>query len=152
MMEEKKTYLFLALIYPCGADFEVYVPALDAYTQGSDLDDAAYMAQDLVETMVSLMVEHGEEVPKADLRQEAPEGGYAMIVATHGDVPEVAEMSVSDAADILGVTESYVYTLCARGKLEHRKVGRTTLVSTASVKERANAGVRPGRPRKLATA
>lgn len=144
----RELYLFEALLYPCGDQWEVYVPDIDAYTQGSDLADAAYMAQDLIETWVSMLVTEGKPVPASSFGRPVPEGGHAMIVATDGLTPEVPDMSVAEAADILGVSPSRVYALCRQGKLESRKVGSAVRISTASVKRRFNEPSPAGRPKR----
>lgn len=147
-------YCYEALIYPSGGTYEVHVPDLGAYTQGDDLDDAVYMAQDLVDALVTAMVEDGDELPRPRFDRDAPDGGYVLLVSTDGHVPEVPEMGVQDAADILGVTPSRVYAMCRDGVLDSRKVGSTVLVSADSVRRRFDAPTKAGRPRKrdLATA
>ena len=146
---EKKLYMYEALIYPSGAGgFEVHVPDLDAYTQGDDLYDAAFMGQDLIQTMLSCLIDEGGEVPVATFGRPAPEGGYVMAIATDAPVPEVPAMSVEDAAGILGVSKARVYAMVRDGVLEGRKVGSSVLVSTASVKNRQSAPRAAGRPKK----
>jgi len=48
-----------------------------------------------------------------------------LVPATYA--PETSEMSASNAADILGVSDKRVYALCASGALESRKVGNTVM-------------------------
>lgn len=143
---EKKLYMYEALIYPSNVGFEVYVPDLDVYTQGEDLYDAAFMGQDLIQTWVSCLLEEGREVPEPTFGRKAPEGGYVMGIATDAPVPEVPEMSVEDAAGILGVSKARVYAMVKDGVLDGRKVGASVLVSTASVKDRFNNPRAAGRP------
>ena len=130
-------YYYEALIYPSGNGYEVQVPDLDAFTQGDDLDDAVMMSQGLVETLVSAMVDDGDVPPSATFVRKAPDGGYVLLVTTDGNVPEVPDMSVQDAADVLGVSASRVYAMCRDGVLDSRKVGSTVLVSAESVKKRS---------------
>lgn len=149
-------YVFKALVYPSDDKYEAQIPLLDAKTFGNDIAEAVYMAQDLMETIVSYYVEEGIEVPQEeltnDIRYEVPDGGCLVVLFTDGMVPEVEDMTVQDAADILGTTPGNVYAMCNRGKLRHHKVGNTVLVYADSVRERQNSDVRPGRPRKeLAT-
>ena len=143
---EKKLYLYEALIYPSGNGFEVYFPDLDQYTQGDDFEDAARMAYDLAQTWVSYLVESGREVPAAEFGHEVPVGGKSMIFAVKAPEPETAEMSVEDAAGVLGVSKARVYAMVKDGVLEGRKVGSSVLVSAASVKKRQNAPRKAGRP------
>ena len=145
-------YIFRALVYPSDDKYEARIPLLDAKTFGDDVAEAVYMAQDLMETIVSYYIEEGIDIPQeeltGDIRYEVPDGGCMVILFTDGMVPEVEDMSVQDAADILGTTTNNIYALCNRGKLRYHKVGSTVLVYTDSVKERQNSDVRPGRPRK----
>lgn len=145
---EKKLYMYEALIYPSSVGFEVSIPDLDAFTQGEDLYDAAFMGQDLIKTWVSQLLEDGAEVPAATFGREAPEGGYVMAIATEAPEPEVPEMSVEEAAGILGVSRARVYAMVKDGVLEGRKVGQSVLVSTASVKERQSSPRGAGRPKR----
>jgi len=149
---ERNRYIFETVVYPSGNKYEAYVPLLDAYTFGDDAIDVMYMAQDLIETIVSCMVEDGEEVPQDQVigKRPDPDGGFVAMLFTYGDVPEEPDMSVQDAADMLGVTTSRVYALCRNGQLESHKVGTTVMVSAKSVRERFDAEVRPGRPKKEA--
>ncbi len=144
-------FLFEAVFYPSGNGYEVNVPDLGVFTQGDDLMDAAYMAQDLVETYVSMLMEDGDRVPEATYGRKSPDGGYVMLIATDGKVPETEDMSVQDAADILGVSASRVYAMCRDGVLKSHKIGNTVMVYTSSVKERQNSHVRSGRPKKELT-
>ena len=145
-------YVFKTFVYPSDDKYEAQIPLLDAKTFGDDIAEAVYMAQDLMETIVSCYVEEGIEVPQEDLtegiRHESPDGGCMVVLFTDGMVPEVEDMTVQDAADILGTTTNNIYALCNRGKLKHHKVGSTVLVYTDSVRERQNTDVRPGRPKK----
>lgn len=149
-------YVFKVLVYPSDDKFEAQIPLLDARTFGDDMTEAIYMAQDLMETIVSYHVEEGIEVPQEELadgiRCEMPDGGCMVVLFTDGMVPEVEDMTVQDAADILGVSASRVYAMCRDGVLESHKLGSSVMVYTDSVRKRQNADVRSGRPKKeLAT-
>lgn len=52
---------------------------------------------------------------------------------------EPLAVSISDAAKALGVGRSSVYNLIKSGRLEALKVGRRTLLTTASIKRLAQA-------------
>ena len=144
----KKRYIFEAKVYPSGDQYEVHIPLLDSYTCGSDQTDAMYMAQDLVETLVSSMAEDGEEVPQEPIvgRRPAPDGGLTAMLFTYGDVPEEPDISVQDTADILGISPDRVRALCSTGQLESHEVGSATMVSAQSVRGLFDAEARPAQP------
>ena len=147
-------YAFRALIYPSDDKYEAHIPALDATTFGADMQDVVYMAQDLIENIVAYYVDEGIEVPQEDLSdgvgREMPDGECVAVLFTDGAVAEIEDMSVQDAAGILGTTANGIHALCERGKLRSHKVGDTVLVYTDSVRERQNASVRGGYSQKRA--
>ena len=108
-------YAFRALIYPSDDKYEAKIPAFSVTTFGVDMPDAIYMAQDLMETIVSYYVEEGIEVPQEDLtddmKHEIPEGGCIAVLFSDRLVAEVKDMSVQDAADSLGTSTNSIYTL-----------------------------------------
>ena len=57
-------------------------------------------------------------------------------------------VSVKEAAQRLGISETRVRTLLGNGQLGGEKIGRTWVVSEASVERRRASGVHAGRPRK----
>lgn len=147
---ERELHLYEALIYPASSGFEVFFPDFDQYTQGDDFEGAVRMAYDLAQTWVSYLIDEGRTLPAASFGHAAPEGGRAMIFAVSAPEAELAEMTVEDAAGILGVSKARVYAMVKEGVLEGRKEGSNVLVSTASVKARQNTPRRAGRPKKNA--
>jgi excisionase family DNA binding protein len=149
-------FVFKVLVYPSDDQYEAQIPLLGAKTFGVDMMDAIYMAQDLMETIVSYRIESDLDIPQesitSDVRKDMPDGGCVVVLFTDGRVPETEEMTVQDAADILGVSTSRVYAMCKDGVLDSRRLGNAVMVSTKSVKERQNAEVRPGRPKEKLTA
>ena len=140
------------LVYPSDGKYETQIPLLGAKTFGVDMVDAICMAQDLMEAIVSYRIENGSDVPQesitSDVWKDMPDGGCAVVLFTDGRVPEAEDMTVKDAADILGVSASRVYAMCKDGVLDSRKLGNAVMVSTRSVRERQNEEVRSGRPKK----
>ena len=57
-------------------------------------------------------------------------------------------MSTKEAAQQLGISETRVRTLLGNGQLDGEKIGRTWVVSEASVERRCKSSVHAGRPRK----
>ena len=145
-------FVFKVLVYPSDDKYEAQIPLLNAKTFGVDMLDAIYMAQDLMETIVSYRVENGSDIPReiitGDAWKDMPDGGCVVVLFTDGSVPETEDMTVQDAADILGVSTSRVYAMCQDGVFDSRKLGSSVMVSAKSVRERQNAEVRPGRPKK----
>ncbi|MDO4291097.1 MAG: helix-turn-helix domain-containing protein [Eggerthellaceae bacterium] len=57
-------------------------------------------------------------------------------------------VSTKEAAQRLGISETRVRTLLGNGQLDGEKIGRTWVVSEASVERRRKSSVHAGRPRK----
>lgn len=55
-------------------------------------------------------------------------------------------ISVRQAAELLGVSDTRVRAMLASGQLEGEKLGRAWAVSASSVRRRLREGVHPGRP------
>ena len=58
----------------------------------------------------------------------------------------MSELSIAQAAEVLGLNESRVRALAARGDLRARKIGSRWLVDDASVRARRERGASEGRP------
>ena len=50
-------------IAECGTDYLVYVPDMDIFTEGQDLEDAIEMARDAIELKCVSMEDDGTEIP-----------------------------------------------------------------------------------------
>ncbi len=149
------TYLYEAIATPTDdGRYDIRFPDLDIMTFGTDLYDAAYMAQDLLSLCIKAALDSGSELPSPTMGHDVPEGGYAMGIAVdvNENEPEIEYMSVREAADILGVSNPRIYAMLRDGVLSGRKVGGAQLVGTQSVKNRFNAPRTAGRPRKAALA
>ncbi|MBP8953285.1 MAG: type II toxin-antitoxin system HicB family antitoxin [Armatimonadetes bacterium] len=57
-----RTYTVVLLREEDGG-FSVYVPALDAATQGDDVEEALYMARDMIEGFLAVLQEDGKPIP-----------------------------------------------------------------------------------------
>ena len=144
-------YIYEAVFTPVeGIGYEVEFPQLGLFTQGTDLADAAYMAQDLLHVWVSGELEDGNDVPTlGTFTGKAPEGGTVMAVMTMagpGSANE-DEMTADEAADILGVSRARVYAMARDGILESRKVGSSVMIRADSVRRRFENPGKPGRPK-----
>lgn len=130
--------------------YDAYVPSIDMTTAGGDVHDAVEMAYDLIYTAVPAMMQMGREVPRDAF--EPVDGALIMgvMVDCDEDTPEVDAMTVKDAAGILGISESRVHALIKSGALDSRKEGTCRLVTTKSVRRRADGDHRAGRPYKEA--
>lgn len=144
-------YIYEAVLTPVkGIGYEVEFPQLGLITQGKDLADAAYMAQDLLHVWVSGELEDGNDVPTlGTFCGKAPENSVVMAVMTMAGPgsANVDEMTADEAADILGVSRARVYAMARDGILESRKVGSSVMISTDSVRERFGNPGKPGRPK-----
>lgn len=148
-------YVYEAIIEPSGDRLEVRFPDLGIITQGEDMQDAAFMAQDLLENHVVIALQKGRELSAPTFGNECGADGYRMgvVVECDEDTPQDETMSVNEAADILDVTPTRIRAMISSGILKSRKVGMVHMVDAQSVMDRFNEPAHAGRPkRETATA
>lgn len=145
-------FVYEAIIEPAGPYLEARFPDLDIITQGSDIKDAAFMAQDLLENYLVMALQKGRELPAPTFGNECSVDGYRMAVVVDCDEnsPQDETMTVNEAADVLDVTPARVRAMIRAGILKSRKVGLIHMVEAQSVMDRFNEPVRPGRPKREA--
>lgn len=145
-------YIYEAIFTPNElGGYDVSIPDFELLTQGDSLEDAAYMAQDLLSTYISLKLAQGETPSKkGSFSHFVPEGALAMGILVLAEPSFNAEefMTTQEAADILDVTRPRIYAMINDGSLRTQKIGNKRLVRTQDVMDRFNAPVRPGRPSK----
>lgn len=142
-------YFYEAVMYPFEDKVEVNFPDLGVFTFGDDLTDAAFMAQDALELAISSRLEKGDEVARVgSFGHDCPEGGTLMGIAVYAEAgsANIDTMTVQEAADVLDVTRSRIYSMIRDGMLRAKKVGNQRLVNAADVMERFNNPRGAGRP------
>ncbi len=154
-----KKYFYEAVLTPCGdGRYEASFPDLgNVITFGDDLADAAFMAQDLLETVISSMLVDSEDVAEVGhFGAECPEGSLLMGIATYAEANDVLDdtMTVQEAADILDVNRSRIYAMMKDGRLGSEKIGAARMVNARDVMNMFNARLedkpKAGRPKKTA--
>lgn len=148
-------YVYEAIIEPSGERLEARFPDLGIVTQGEDMQDVAFMAQDLLENHIVMALQKGRELPAPTFGNECGENGYRMgiVVDCDADTPQDETMSVNEAADILDVTPTRIRAMINSGILKSQKVGMVHMVDAQSVMDRFNEPAHAGRPkREMATA
>lgn len=148
-------YVYEAIIEPSGEWLEARFPDLGIITQGEDMQDAAFMAQDLLENHIVMALQKGRALPAPTFGNDCGSNGYRMgiVVECDEDTPQDDTMSVSEAADILDVTPARIRAMIGSGILKSHKVGMLHMVDAQSVMDRFNEPVASGRPkREMATA
>lgn len=145
-------YVYEAIVEPVGKYLEASFPDLGIITQGEGMQDAAFMAQDLLENHIVMALKKGEELPAPTFGNECSADGYRMgiVVECDEDTPQDETMSVSEAADLLDVTPARIRAMIRDGILTSRKVGMVHMVDAESVMRRFNEPAHAGRPRKEA--
>lgn len=157
---EMKKYFYEAVLTPNEiGGYDARFPELDIITFGDDLADAAFMAQDLLATVISSKLFNGEEIAEVGhFTNECPEGSTLMGIATYADANDVLDdtMTVQEAADILGVNRTRIYALMKDGRLSSQKIGGARMVNARDVMDTFNARLaeapKAGRPKKAAIA
>ena len=79
--KRKKKYVYEAIVEPAGKWLEATFPDLGIITQGEDMQDAAYMAQDLLENHIVMSLQMGRSLPAPTFGNPCPDNGYRMAVA-----------------------------------------------------------------------
>ena len=145
-------YMYEAIIEPSGKWLEARFPDLGIITQGEDMQDAAFMAQDLLENHIVVLLQKGRALPAPTFGNECSEKGYRMgiVVDCDGSTPQDETMTVKEAADILGVTPTRIRAMISSGILRSQKVGMVHMVDAQSVMDRFNEPARVGRPKREA--
>ena len=143
-------YVYEAIVEQRGRFLEVRFPDLDIITQGVDLQDAALMAQDALENRIVTALQRGEALPAPSFGNSCGADGYrmAVVVDCDADTPQEETMSVSEAADLLDVSEARVRAMIREGILQSRKVGLVHQVDARSVMRRFSEPVHAGRPKR----
>lgn len=145
-------YVYEAVIGKTGKYYEARFPDLGIITQGDDLQDAVFMAQDLLENHIVRALQKEAALPSPTFGNDCGPDEYRAAIAVKCDeeTPQDESMSVSEAADILDVSEARIRAMLRDGVLKSRKVGRVHMVDAESVMRRFNEPVHAGRPRKEA--
>lgn len=143
-------YVYEAIIEPSGKWLEVRFPDLGIITQGEDMQDAAFMAQDLLENHIVMALKKGRTLPAPTFGNECAKDGYRMgiVVECDENTPQDETMTVNEAADILDVTPTRIRAMINSGILKSRKVGMVHMVDAQSVMDRYNEPAHAGRPRR----
>lgn len=146
-------FLYEAVFTPYDdGSYEVYYPDLDIYTQGDDLNDAAFMAYDALREIMIVKLAEGFPITPSTFGHKTEPGQLAIgfMVDVDGTEPERPYMTVAEAADYLDVTSSRIHAMIKAGQLQSEKVGSARMVLTVSVRDAINNRRPAGRPPKQA--
>lgn len=119
----------------------VWNPDLDVWSAGDSDADAACMGADAVHGTLVALSQLGRPIPEPlSASYEMPENATRAYASVYweADEPEEEFITGREAADLLGVSRQAVSALAKSGALRSKKVGRTLLVATADVRDRAN--------------
>ena len=148
-----ETYLYEAVLTPNElGGYDACIPDFDITTQGANLADATYMAQDALALRISGLLAEGASVAKVgQFGHRCPKGSTLMGIAAPVEVesPEKQFITAQEAADLLDVTRPRIYALMKEGLLRSKKEGNARLVCVADVMERFNNPQPAGRPKAL---
>lgn len=134
--------------------YDVSFPELGIITFGDTLQDAAFMAQDLLTTVLSSKLADGEVVNEVGtFTNKCPRGSILMGIATYASPEHVIDktMTAQEAAIHLNVSRSRIYAMVRDGLLRAVKSGNNRLIDAEDVMRRCKEPRKAGRP-KSATA
>ena len=118
----------------------------DAITDGDSIEDAAYMAADLLTLLIAERLDDGKELPKPTFHEPPL---TVVCVEVNDDVIEGTKlMTVKEAAEFLEVSPSRVSQLLSTGQLEAREFHGRRMVTVESVDRRWRDKPAPHRPKK----
>lgn len=148
-------YLYEAVLLPNElGGYDARIPEFGLTTQGDDLGDAAFMAQDALALRISGLLKEGVDVaPVGRFDGDCPEDGMLLGLVVLAEAAAILDdaMTVQEAAETLDVSRSRIYAMIADGTLGSRKEGNMRLVSAQDVMKKFNSPRGAGRPRKEAT-
>lgn len=116
-------------------------------TEGADLQDAVYMASDLLRMYALEDVAKGRPPFWGPLSNKPVHGGIVIAVSVCVDRSEVPAVTAAEAAKRLQVSTARVAQLCKAGELDSWRVGATRMVSVDSIELRLALQRRSGRPK-----
>lgn len=147
-------YLYEAVFTPNElGGYDVAFPDFGLVTQGSDLADAAFMAQDLLTLHIASELHDGKDIAKVgSFDFSCPQDGMVMGIVVVADAGIILDdyMTIQEAADVLDVSRARIYALIDSGELFAQKMGTARMVLAKDVMERFNNPRGAGRPRKAA--
>ncbi|MDR3307331.1 MAG: type II toxin-antitoxin system HicB family antitoxin [Coriobacteriales bacterium] len=144
-----RRYVYEAVLTPSEAGYLVCFPDLDKCTQGESLEDAVYMAADLLELILEGMLKDGSDIPAPTYGRSAGDGGYVIAISASPDLErDEGSVTTGEAAIMLGLSDSRVRAMVRDGVLASEKVGRDRLIPVWSIRERFENPRGSGRPRK----
>lgn len=147
-----KRFIYEAIFTPnIIGGYDVLFPELGLTTQGSNLEDASYMAQDILALHLSSKIKNGEEPNSiGQFGHACSQNDIRMGIATVVDPASVldAYMTVQEAADILDVSCPRIHSLIKEKILRTEKIGNTRMVLACDVMDRFNNPKSAGRPKR----
>lgn len=131
--------------------YDVSIPEANVATQGDDLKDAVLMGHDALRETLITRIQRGVLIKDGTFNHPIPEHAIAigLLVDVDGSEPENPYMTVQEAADLLDVSTSRIYSLIRSGLLVSKKVGTSRMVLTESVKDRLETPPHAGRPKSV---
>lgn len=123
----------------------------DWMTQGEDMDDAIFMAADLLKAIVEDSLIHNLKLPTPSYGHKPRHGGQVMVIAVSTSLNDINAIHASEAAERLGVSRARVSNMLRDGVLEGFRRGRDSFVTVDSVNARLAEPRKTGRPRKELT-
>ena len=117
----------------------------EAYTDGSTLEEAVQNAAEVLSLTLCAYLDEGRALPAATFHN--PPLSIVSVEVNDADIALSKCMTITDAAEELGVTPGRVSQLLTSGRLEAFEYGGKRMVTIASVNERKNNKPAPHRPR-----
>lgn len=122
----------------------------DIATDGDTIEEVCTHAVELLQLLIAGYLDDGVMVPHPTF-SDHPDVIISAEV-TDETIAETKCMSITEAAEYLGITQGRVSQLLDSGGLEQYNIGGRRMVTIASVNARKNGKASAGRPRKAVVA
>lgn len=123
---------------------------LEGATQGRDFNDVCLMAADWLRLTIEEHEIQGLEMPDPTFGNTPRYGGTNVVFGVSAGLETIEKVTASEAARMLGVSQSRISQMIKSAQLEGWQEGRNTYVTLDSVQARLAEKPRAGRPRKEA--
>lgn len=142
--------IYEAVIEPDEMGFSATFPDIPGCaTQGDDMQDVCEMASDALSMMLSVMVEDGRPLPDPTYGRDSSGSRRIIAFAVNLEDDAMSDLvTVSQAADMLGVTSQRIQALIKSDDLKSCKIGTSRMVDQRSVLDYRARRTGAGRPRK----
>ncbi|MCR4871511.1 MAG: helix-turn-helix domain-containing protein [Atopobiaceae bacterium] len=110
-----------------------FLPGCTTCIQGEGYQNAVELSAGWLKATVLESLAHNGTAPRPMLGHDAREDGQIVTIAVDASLSELPSITGKEAAERLGVSHARISQLCSDGSLDSWTVGRTRMVTEASI-------------------